>query len=79
MLMSEEDYGSLVETLELLSIPGLREGILLNGRAARLNREYEVRITKQAAKDIGRLSPKMAEKLKSILTEVLSKTPYERR
>ena len=29
VLMSEEDYESLVETLELLSIPGFRESIRL--------------------------------------------------
>ena len=39
--------------------------------------EYEIRITKQALKDIRKLSPKMKSKLRSILAEVLSKTPYE--
>ncbi len=39
--------------------------------------EYEIRITKQAVKDIHKLSPKMIRKLKSILTDVLLKTPYE--
>ena len=39
--------------------------------------EYEIRITKQALKDIRKLSPKMKNKLRSILSEVLSKTPYE--
>ncbi len=39
--------------------------------------EYEIRITKQALKDIRKLPPKMKNKLKSILLEVLSKTPYE--
>ena len=39
--------------------------------------EYEIRITKQAVKDIRKLSPKMIRKLKSILTDVLLKTPYE--
>ena len=39
--------------------------------------EYEIRITKQALKDIRKLPPKMKDKLKSILSEVLSKTPYE--
>ena len=38
---------------------------------------YEIRITKQVLKDIGELSPKMKEKLKDILTEVLSLTPHE--
>ena len=38
--------------------------------------EYEIRITKQALKDIRKLSPKMKNKLRSILTEVISKTPY---
>ena len=39
--------------------------------------EYKIRITEQASKDIRKLSPKMKNKLKSILFEVLSKTPYE--
>ena len=39
--------------------------------------EYEIKVTKQALKDIRKLSPKMKNKLRSILTEVLSKTPYE--
>jgi len=38
---------------------------------------YEIRITKQALKDIGELSPKMKKKLKDILTEVLALTPHE--
>ena len=38
---------------------------------------YEIRITKQELKDIGELSPKMKEKLKDILTEVLALTPHE--
>ena len=38
---------------------------------------YEVRITKQALKDIQALSPKLKKKLKSILLEVLSKSPHE--
>ncbi len=41
--------------------------------------DYEIRITKQALKDIRRLSPKMKIKLRSVLSEVLSKTPYEGR
>lgn len=39
--------------------------------------EYEIRITKQALKDIRKLSPKMKNKLRSIFSEVLSKTPNE--
>jgi len=38
---------------------------------------YEVRITKQALKDIRTLPPKLKKKLKSILLEVLSITPHE--
>jgi mRNA interferase RelE/StbE len=38
---------------------------------------YEVRITKQALKDIRTLPPKLKKKLKSILLEVLYITPYE--
>jgi len=39
--------------------------------------KYEVRITKRASKDIRELSPKMRGKLKAVLEEVLSNTPYE--
>ena len=38
---------------------------------------YEVRITRQAFKDIKELSSKMKAKLKSILVEILTNTPYE--
>jgi len=38
---------------------------------------YSIRITKRALKDIRKLSPKMRNKLKAILEEVLSNTPYE--
>ena len=39
--------------------------------------EYEIRITKQALKDIRKLSLKMKSKLRIIITEVLLKTPHE--
>ena len=39
--------------------------------------EYEIRITKQAVKDIRKLSPKIINKLKSMMINILSKTPYE--
>ena len=42
-----------------------------------MKQTYEVRITKQALKDIRTLPPKLKKKLKSILLEVLSITPYE--
>ena len=38
---------------------------------------YEVRITKQARKDIESLSPQLKEKLKDILMEVISRNPYD--
>jgi len=38
---------------------------------------YEVRITKQALKDIRTFSPKIKKKLKDIFNEVLAVTPYE--
>ncbi len=37
---------------------------------------FDIKITKQALKDIKTLSPKLKNKLKSILVEVLSKDPY---
>ena len=38
---------------------------------------YSVRITRQAKKDIDLLTPKLKQKLKTILTEVIAKDPYE--
>ena len=40
-------------------------------------KRYAIRITKIAFRDIRELSPSMKEKLKDILLEVLSVTPYE--
>jgi mRNA interferase RelE/StbE len=37
---------------------------------------WEVRFTKQARKDVEKLSPKLRAKLRDILVEVLSKEPY---
>jgi mRNA-degrading endonuclease RelE of RelBE toxin-antitoxin system len=42
-----------------------------------MKKEYEVRITKQAIKNISTLPPKLKRKLKSILLEVLTNNPYE--
>jgi mRNA-degrading endonuclease RelE of RelBE toxin-antitoxin system len=39
--------------------------------------EYHIRITKTAKKDINKLSPKMKNKLKAILVNILSDSPYE--
>lgn len=39
--------------------------------------EYQIRIAKQALKDIQKSSPKTKKKLKAMLREVLAKTPYE--
>ena len=38
---------------------------------------YIVLITRQAKKDIEILSPKLKEKLRTILTEIIAKNPYE--
>ncbi len=38
---------------------------------------WEVRFTKQAKKDVERLSPKLKSKLRDILLEVLARDPYE--
>jgi mRNA interferase RelE/StbE len=40
-------------------------------------KRYEIRITKKALKDIRELTPSVKKKLKDILLEVLSVTPYE--
>jgi Txe/YoeB family toxin of Txe-Axe toxin-antitoxin module len=38
---------------------------------------YTIRITRQAKKDIDTLSPKLKQKLRAILTEVIATHPYE--
>ncbi len=38
---------------------------------------YEIRITKQARKDIEQLTPKLKIKLRAILSEVLAQDPYQ--
>mgnify|MGYP001570680287 CR=1 FL=1 len=40
-------------------------------------REYEIRITRRAEKDIKKLSPKLKDKLYDVLTEVIAKNPFE--
>jgi mRNA interferase RelE/StbE len=37
---------------------------------------WEIRFTKQARKDVEKLSPKLREKLRDILVEVLSEEPH---
>lgn len=41
------------------------------------SREYEIRITRRAERDIKKLSPKLKAKLFDVLTEVIAKNPYE--
>ena len=38
---------------------------------------WEIRFTKQAKRDVEQLPPKLRVKLRDILTEVLTKNPYE--
>jgi mRNA-degrading endonuclease RelE of RelBE toxin-antitoxin system len=38
--------------------------------------KYEIRFTKEAAKDIAKLSPKLKDKLKTILQDVIAHSPY---
>lgn len=38
---------------------------------------YEIRITRQARKDILKLTPKLRNKLRDILNEVIAVNPYE--
>lgn len=40
-------------------------------------RSYDIRLTRQAKKDIDKLSPKLKAKLKDILLEVIARDPYE--
>jgi mRNA interferase RelE/StbE len=40
---------------------------------------WEIRFTKQAKKDVEKLSPKLRAKLRDILVEVLARDPYEGR
>jgi mRNA interferase RelE/StbE len=37
---------------------------------------YEVRFTKEAKKDIGKLTPKLKQKLKTLIQETISINPY---
>ncbi len=39
-------------------------------------KKYEIVFTKQAFKDVKSLSPKLKEKLKSIIQEVISENPF---
>jgi addiction module RelE/StbE family toxin len=38
---------------------------------------YEVRFTKEAKKDIAKLSPKLRQKLKTIIQDTISISPYD--
>ncbi len=38
---------------------------------------YEIRITKQAKKDIDKLTPKLKQKLRDVLIEIIAENPYE--
>ena len=38
---------------------------------------YEIRFTRQAEKDIQKLTPRLRRKLKTILAEVIAENPYE--
>ena len=39
-------------------------------------KRYEIRLTREACKDIKKLSPKLKAKLRNILTEVVSADPH---
>lgn len=41
------------------------------------SKEFEIRITHRAEKDIKKLTPKLKDKLYDILTEVIAKNPHE--
>jgi len=38
---------------------------------------YEIRITKQAKKDIDKLTPKFKQKIRDVLIEIIAENPYE--
>ena len=40
-------------------------------------RNYEIRVTRRAEKDIEKLSPKLKDKLYDILTEVIAVNPFD--
>ena len=42
-----------------------------------MTRQFEIRITRRAEKDIQKLSPKLKNKLHSVLTEVIAQDPFE--
>ena len=38
---------------------------------------YDIRITRRAEKDIGKLTPKLKRKLHEVLTEVIAQEPFQ--
>ena len=40
-------------------------------------RDYQIRITRRAEKDIKKLTPKLKAKLYDVLTEVIAKDPFQ--
>ncbi|MCL4267513.1 MAG: type II toxin-antitoxin system RelE/ParE family toxin [Anaerolineae bacterium] len=42
-----------------------------------MNGRYEIRITRQSQKDIEKLTPRLRQRLQTILTEVIAENPYE--
>ncbi len=88
--MSEEDYENLMETLELLSIPGFRASMkrsvaqmkrgahaFAGRRAGRSDvKPFAVRFTREAAKDVKKLSPRLKRKLREILTVDVAAAPF---
>ncbi len=42
-----------------------------------MTRGWEIRLTKEAAKDVRKLPPKLRSKLRDILVEILARDPYE--
>jgi len=38
---------------------------------------YEIRITKQAKKDIDKLTPRLKQKLRDVLIEIIAENPFE--
>ena len=41
-----------------------------------MSEHWEIQFTKQAQRDVERLSPKLRTKLRAILTEVIAENPY---
>ena len=84
VLVSEDDWRAIEETIYLMSIPGMTQSIrdghgdAARGlrRGARLVKRWRVVYTRQAAKDAKRIAAAGLKEKASYLLRVLSEDPY---